>query len=77
LGYLLEKLNATEFSEIIKENLKLSSVYIKFSRLAGATGLKNKAWPIYTKKITLPEIDDSTWKEESRFNSSGSSLSRG
>lgn len=62
LGYLLEKVNATQFSNIIKDNLKLSSVYIKLSRQDDATGLKNKTWRIID-NIRWEEIDDTNWND--------------
>lgn len=62
LGYLLNKLNMTEFSDTIKEKITLTSVYIKFSRQATAIGVRNKAWRIID-NVNWDEVDDTHWND--------------
>lgn len=54
LGYLLDKLDASALSGIIRNKICLSSVYLRLSRLEASTGTKNKKWRI---------IDNANWDE--------------
>jgi len=62
LGYLLKRLNAEEFSEIVKKNLKLSSVYLRLSLQTDATGTRDKYWRIID-NVNWDEVDDTNWND--------------